>query len=77
MDDEDTDLLLLLSSLFYSFCLMNASTSSFKTLLEVDTPMMKSVPEPSLLFTLIVPPKASTRSLQILRPRPTPFLFLS
>ena len=59
------------------FIVSNFSKSDLITLLVVETPIMKSVPEPSLLLTLIVPPKASTRSLQMLRPRPTPFLFLS
>ena len=55
--------------------LWKASLYSVRVILQfVDSDIMKSVPSFTSLLTLIVPPNAFTRSLQMVSPRPTPDL---
>ena len=58
--------------LFYKNC-----NFAFGTKHQVFKSMMKSVPLSSSLSTLTSPPIYSIMSLQILKPRPTPFVLLS
>ena len=57
------------SSMICAFLIFSSSTLHF-----VYSEMMKSVPRPNSLLISTLPPNALTISLQILSPRPTPYL---